>query len=129
MLALHYFFLFLFCSKEEVTFKEGEDVEKEKERVFALFLQESKCAFSRYQVIYLKGIKTPAKYEDLLPCKSSGFDNVIWCGEKPSNTNFSVNQYSLNEEEKQVQKRDILLTLQDCTVAQETEYVQGLCDL
>ncbi|KAJ1518902.1 hypothetical protein ONE63_011488 [Megalurothrips usitatus] len=80
----------------------------EKEAVFNKFLAEGKSAFKRYQVVYLKGICIPQKYEDLLKLeKKSNYDDVNWQDDRPSGSNFSLLQFNLTEDEKNAHKLDV----------------------
>lgn len=81
---------------------------EEKEAVFTKFLAEGKSAFQKYQVVYLKGISIPEKYEDLLkPEKKTNYSDVSWVDSRPSNNNFSLSMYNLSEDEKSAHALDI----------------------
>jgi len=74
--------------------------QEEKKEIFLKFLEEGVTSFKKYQVLYLKGISKPTRYEDLLkPEKITNYSDVNWKGSRPSNNNFSLGSYPLTKDE------------------------------
>ncbi|KAK3916896.1 Chaperone protein [Frankliniella fusca] len=106
---------------QEAQLRDCERAEEEKERVFKLFIQESMHAYKRYQVVFLKGATFPVNYDDLLPCSESSHADIIWSGEKPSNTNFSINKLGLQEEEIKAHKLQVVMAFRNIIANYEIE--------
>jgi len=97
----------LYVSRDTHLLPQGSSTE-EKAAVFKKFSDEARSAFKKYQVVYLKGIKIPQKYEDLLKSdKDSNYDDVNWKSEKPLSNNFSLARYPLTADEKSDRAQDI----------------------
>ncbi|KAK3932567.1 SsrA-binding protein, partial [Frankliniella fusca] len=81
---------------------------EEKEAFFHEFFTEARSAFFKYQVIYLKGITIPEKYEDLMKMDAnSNYDSVNWKDGRPSGSNFSLNKLTRTAEEDSEHALDI----------------------
>lgn len=64
------------------------------------FLKGGKSVFTKYHVLYLKGINIQRCYDDLLKPKGhSNYACVNWLASPPSTNNFSLSQYNLSKEE------------------------------
>lgn len=91
--------------------------DEEKNRVFLKFLEEGNSMFKKYQVLYLKGISVPMKYEDLLkPEKESNYGCVNWANDPPSTNNFSLVSYQLTKEEDEEHSHDVRSSLTNAVV-------------
>ncbi|KAK3916212.1 Somatic embryogenesis receptor kinase 4 [Frankliniella fusca] len=74
--------------------------DEEKHKAYMEFLAKGQVAFKQYQVLYLKGITIPQKYDDLLkPVEDSGYSVINWLSGPPPNNNFSLNSYALTDDE------------------------------
>lgn len=93
--------LFLFvCFFSGTPFVNSEASDSEKQRIFNAFIEEGASSFQKYQVLYLKGIKVPENYDDLLkPGRNTNYSDVIWKESSPPTNNFSINNFKLNKEE------------------------------
>lgn len=68
--------------------------------------------FSKYQVLYLKGISIPQNYQDLLPVENeTNYSNINWLDSQPSTNNFSVVSYDLSEDENHEHALEIKTSL------------------
>ena len=81
--------------------------EDEKNRAFHNFKTVAESLFQNYEVLYLKGISIPKKYEDLLKPEKSNYSSVTWLDTPPSTNNFSLVAYQLSEEQSEEHARDI----------------------
>ncbi|KAK3931988.1 SCY1-like protein 2 [Frankliniella fusca] len=90
--------------------------QEEKDLVYQAFEEEGRQAFRKYQVLYLRGISRPTKYEDLLVPADSSYSNVNWAGSRPSNSNFSLSQYTLSENEHEEHAMQIKLSVMKAVV-------------
>jgi len=119
------------CSSgKEVKLRKSKPIKDEEERGSQLFITESKSAFKKYQVVYLRGASVPTKYADLLPCSNdTSHDQVIWCDQKPSNTLFSINQLKLSDEELNLQKQEVKCALTDITTRYIMEHSHSDADI
>ncbi|KAK3928043.1 Immunoglobulin superfamily member 10 [Frankliniella fusca] len=82
--------------------------QKEKDLVFRAFQEEGKKAFERYQVLYLKGIRKPTSYEDLMvSSRITTYSDINWIGDRPSTTILSLSPYCLTKEEEDAHSRNI----------------------
>ncbi|KAK3920773.1 Immunoglobulin superfamily member 10 [Frankliniella fusca] len=82
--------------------------QKEKDLVFRAFQEEGKKAFERYQVLYLKGIRKPTSYEDLMvSSRITTYSDINWIGDRPSTTILSLSPYCLTKEEEDAHSRYI----------------------
>jgi len=92
----------------------------EKNRIFEMFLSEGRSAFQKYNVLYMKGITVPERYEDLLkPEKTTNFSCVNWNDTPPATNNFSLESYPLSEVEAKVHAKDIEESLHNLVLGWE----------
>lgn len=78
-----------------------ESSEEEREDLLSALVAEAKRAFSKYQIIYARGISKPTKYEHFLKPANSGYGSVQWNGDRPSSTNFSLSKHNMSQEESE----------------------------
>ncbi|XP_034253862.1 uncharacterized protein LOC117652823 isoform X2 [Thrips palmi] len=91
---------------------------EEKVAVFQQFLDEGMSAFKKYQVVYLKGIKVPQSYDDLLKSEvHSSYDKISWKTDKPSGNNFSLSRYNITDVEQNEHTLNIRTHLINAIVA------------
>lgn len=78
-----------------------ESSEEQREGLLSALDAEAKRAFSKYQIIYARGISKPTKYEHFLKPPNSGYGSVNWIGDRPSSTNFSLSNHPMSQEESE----------------------------